>query len=120
MAPKESRASKIVEFEDGKFWFHKKSNVITVGITLDALDSLGDIEKVSLPSEGDDFSKDDVIVEVDGSDHKLKVVTPASGFVTEVNEALADDPSILNEDPIDEGWLVKIELQDATELTEYL
>lgn len=120
MSAKESRAGSIVDFNDGKLWFQKKSNILTIGITLDALDDVGDIEGVNLPNEGDDFDKDDVIAEIDGSSDTLKVYTPAAGFVTEVNAAVSDDTQILNEDPIDEGWLVKIEIQDESDLKEHL
>jgi glycine cleavage system H protein len=120
MSAKESRAGSIIEYNDGKLWFQKKSGTLTIGITLDALDALGDIEGVNLPGDGDDFDKDDVICEIDGSDDTLKVYSPAAGFVTEVNEALSEDTQILNEDPIDEGWLVKIEIQDESDLKEYL
>ncbi len=120
MAKKESRISKIVEFNDGKFWFHKKNNVITVGITHDALDTLGEAESISLPSEGDDFNKDDIVCEIAGGGRELKITLPASGFITEVNESLIEDITILNEDPIDEGWLVKLEFEDDSELAEYL
>ncbi|MEW6057649.1 MAG: glycine cleavage system protein H [Bdellovibrionota bacterium] len=120
MSAKQSRAANIVEFNDGKLWFQKKSNILTLGITLDGLDETGEVEGIHLPEEGDDFDKDDVICEIDGAEGALKVYTPAAGFVTEVNTALADDTQILNEDPIDEGWLVKIEIQDDSDLKEYL
>ena len=120
MSAKESRAGSIIEFNDGKLWFQKKSGVVTVGITLSALDEIGEAEEIELPNEGDDFDKDDVICEISGSDGSVKVYAPAAGFVTEVNAPIAEDIEILNEDPIDEGWLVKLEIQDDTDLKEYL
>ena len=120
MAAKESRAGSIIEYNDGKLWFHKKNNIVTIGITLNALDDTGEIEGISLPAEGDDFDKDDVVCEVDGSDGTMKVYAPAAGFVLEVNEPISEDVQILNEDPIDEGWLVKLEIQDDTDLKEYV
>jgi glycine cleavage system H protein len=120
MAAKESRAASIIDYDEGKLWFQKKSNTIIIGITVEALDEIGGADGVSLPEVGDDFDKDDVICEIDGEDGSLKVYTPAAGFVTEINEALAEDMEILNEDPIDEGWLVKLEIQDDTDLKEYL
>ncbi len=120
MAAKESRSGSLIEYNDGKLWFHKKLNVVTIGITLSALDDTGDIEGISLPSEGDDFDKDDIVCEIDGADGSMKVVAPAAGFVLEVNDPISEDVQILNEDPIDEGWLVKLEIQDDTDLKEYL
>lgn len=120
MSAKQSRSGSIIEYNDGKLWFHKKLNTITVGVTLNALDELGDVEAINLPGDGDDFDKDDVLCEIDGSDSNIKVYAPAAGFVTEVNQSAADDPQIVNEDPIDEGWLVKLEIQDESDLKEYL
>jgi glycine cleavage system H protein len=120
MSGKTSRAASIIEFNDGKLWFQKKNNILTLGITLDGLDELGEVEGLNLPSDGDDFDKDDIVCEIDGSDGNIKVNTPAAGFVLEVNTALNDDLQILNEDPIDEGWLIKLEIQDESDLKEYL
>lgn len=117
---KESRLSKIIEYNDGKLWFVKKSDSLTIGITNNALDEIGDIEAIDLPGEGDDFDKDDVLCEIDGSQGNFKVYAPAAGFITEVNSPVAEDLSILAEDPIDEGWLVKMEFQDEADLKEYL
>jgi glycine cleavage system H protein len=96
MSAKQSRAGSIIEFNDGKLWFQKKNNVLTIGLTLDALDEIGEVEGVNLPSGGDDFDKDDVICEVDGADGSIKVYTPAAGIVSEVNSPLTDDIEILN------------------------
>jgi|SRR6516162_5128882 glycine cleavage system H protein len=120
MSAKESRAASIIEFNEGKLWFQKKSGVVTIGITLAALDEIGDVEDIDLPSEGDDVDKDDILCEISGADGVIKVYAPAAGFVTAVNEPLKEDVEILNEDPIDEGWLVKLEIQDESDLKEYL
>ena len=94
--------------------------MITVGITLDALDTLGEAESISLPAEGDDFNKDDIVCEIEGGGRSIKITLPATGFVSEINEQLVEDITILNEDLIDEGWLVKLEIEDESELAEYL
>ena len=120
MSAKESRAARIIEYNDGKLWFHKKSNIVTIGVTINALDETGDVEGINLPDEGDDFDKDDIVCELDGADGGLKVYTPAAGFVVEVNASVAEDTQIINEDPVDEGWLVKLEIQDDSDLKEYL
>lgn len=120
MAAKESRASKIVEYNDGKLWFHHKAGIVTIGITLSALDDLGDVESIDLPSDGDDFDKEDTVCTIEGSDGSVSVFSPAAGFVVEVNEPVGEDHEILSEDPIDEGWLVKLEIQDDSDLKEYI
>ena len=120
MSPKESRSSKIIEYHDGKFWFHKKLNVLIIGLTQEGLESIGEAQSVQLPEKGDDFSKEDVICEIDGTDGGLQIPAPAGGFISEINDSLTADVSILNEDPIDEGWLVKIEMEDESDLKEFL
>ena len=120
MAAKESRAAKIVEYGDGKFWFHDKGGVVTIGITLAALDEIGDVESVDLPSDGDDFDKDDTVCTIEGADGSISLFSPAAWFVVEVNEPVGEDHEILSEDPIDEGWLVKLEIQDDSDLKEYV
>lgn len=120
MSQKESRSSKLIPYEDGKFWFHKKGSILTIGISADALETIGEAEAVQLPEEGDEVSKDDSIAEVDGVDGALTIYSPVSGTITEVNSALEEDIAVLNEDSIDEGWLVKLKIADEDELKEYL
>jgi glycine cleavage system H protein len=112
--------AKIIEYHDEKLWFQKKSNILTLGITVSSVDEIGDIEEVRLPSDGDDFDKDDIVCEIVGSAGRIQLYTPAAGFVIAVNSVLESDPAILAEDPIDEGWIVQIEIQDDTDLKEYL
>lgn len=112
-------APKSGEYAEGSLWFTRKNNVITVGITASALDEIGDVEGVELPTEKDDFTKDDVIATVEGSQGSVEVTTPASGVVLEINSGLTSDPSLIAEDPTEEGWLVKLEIQDKSDLKEY-
>ncbi len=108
-----------VEFHDGKLWFRVEGPYVVVGITHAALDELGEVKDLELPSEGDDFTKDDILCEISGSDGSIKVYSPASGFVADLNSTLSDNPSLIEEDPFDEGWLVKLEIEDSTELKEH-
>ena len=118
--PKKSRAANIVEYDEGRFWFHHKDGVVTLGLTVTAIDEIGSIDSVSLPADGDDFDKSDIVCEVEGEEGKVALSAPAAGFVTEVNTSVESDTAILAEDPIDEGWLVKLEIQDETDLKEFL
>jgi glycine cleavage system H protein len=113
IAPKEG------EFQDGKLWFHRKLSHVTVGLTMAAIEEIGPVESVSLPSDGDDFEKGDVVATVEGTNGTLEVTAPAAGFVKEMNEALNEEPDIVSEDPLEEGWLVKLEVQDTSDLKEY-
>lgn len=112
-------APKNGEFMDGKLWFHRKGSAVTVGVTSLAIEEVGAVESVDLPSEGDDFEKGDVIATVDGTNGKLEVTAPASGFVQEVNEAVSSEPDVVSDDPLEEGWLIKLEVQDTSDLKEF-
>jgi glycine cleavage system H protein len=113
-------APKNGEFLEGKLWFQRKGSLLTVGLTNVAVEEVGSVQSIEFPDEGDDFDKGDVVVTVDGSNGKLEVVTPAAGIVQEINEAAQSEPDMVSEDPLEEGWLIKIEIQDTTDLKEYL
>lgn len=90
--------------------------VVVVGVTEYAAEKLGDIVYVELPKEGDDVTKDETFGFVESTKSVSDLFAPVSGSVTEVNESLVDSPEIVNEDPWDEGWMIKIEMSDASEL----
>jgi glycine cleavage system H protein len=113
VAPKEG------EFQEGKGWFSRKGSILTLGLTPTGIEEIGTVEKVELPEEGDDFEKGNVVVTLDGSNGKLELITPATGMVQELNEALSDEPEIVTEDPLEEGWLVKLEIEDSSDLKEF-
>lgn len=113
-------APKNGEFCEGKLWFQRKGTTVTVGMTSLAIEEVGDVETVEFPNEGDDFEKGDVVVTVDGSGGKFEVITPASGIIQEVNEAAKEAPDVVSEDPLEEGWLVKLEIQDPSDLKEFV
>ena len=112
-------APKNGEFFDGKLWFQRRGSVLTLGLTSNAVEELGSVESLELPNEGDDFDRGDVVVTVEGSQGKVEVITPAAGLVTEVNEGAQQEPDRVTEDPLEEGWLVKLQMQDLSDLNEY-
>ena len=112
-------APKTGEFLEGKLWFQRKGTALTVGLTNLAVDEVGAVESIEFPSEGDDFDKGEVVVTVDGSHGKLEVITPAAGIIQEINEAAKEEPEMVTEDPLEEGWLFKLEIQDSSDLKEY-
>ena len=103
--------------------------VVIVGITDFAQDKIGDITFVELPEEGDELEKAASFGEIEHHKGVEEVYSPVSGKVFEVNSALAELPELVNQDPFDEGWLIKVEpnnlsdlddLMDADEYREYL
>ena len=87
-----------------------------VGITVHAQDALGDVVFVDLPVVGTSFAQGDVAGVVESVKAAADVYAPLSGEITEVNEALRDDPSLANTDPLGAGWFFKMKLSDPSEL----
>jgi len=112
-------APKNGEFLEGKLWFQRKGSVLTVGLTSMAVEEVGSVESIEFPDTGDDFDKGEVVATIDGSNGKIEVIAPAAGIVHEVNEAAQGEPDMVTEDPLEEGWLFKLEIQDTSDLKEF-
>lgn len=96
-------------------WIKVEGDTALVGITDFAQTHLGDIVYVELPEVGDEISKEDSFASVESVKTAADVNMPASGKVEEVNEALNDDPALINNDCY-ANWMIKISLSDAGEL----
>ena len=90
--------------------------VATVGITAYAQEALGDVVFVDLPAVGTDYAQKEVAGVVESVKAAADVYMPVGGEVIEVNEALRDDPSLANSDPMGAGWFFKVKLSDASQL----
>ncbi len=101
-------------------WVRLKGNVATLGITDYAQDQLGDIVFVELPEEGEEVEKGDTFGVVESTKSVSDLYLPVSGKVIEVNDPLLDSPEIVNEDSYGEGWMIRIEMDDKTELEDLL
>ena len=91
-------------------WIRIEGNTATVGITDYAQKALGDITFVELPTVGQDIAKSDEVGCVESSKAASSIYAPAGGKVVEVNDALEDQPELVNADPYDGGWMYKLEL----------
>jgi glycine cleavage system H protein len=90
-------------------------SVATLGITWFAQDALGEVVFFDPPPPGTLVTKDEPYAEVESVKAVSDVIAPLSGEIVEVNEALANDPQAINDDPYGEGWLVKVRLADPSE-----
>lgn len=88
----------------------------TIGITEFAQGELGDIVFVELEDEGFKFSADDTFGTVEAVKTVSELYAPVDGEIAEVNEALEDNPEIVNEAPYGAGWMVKIKIKDSSQL----
>ncbi len=89
---------------------------VRVGITDFAQDALGDIVYVQLPEVGSTVRAGDSCGELESTKSVSALFAPVNGTVTAVNEALADQPDLVNTDPYGEGWLLDIDVEDADEV----
>ena len=80
-----------------------------VGLTDYAIEQLGDIVFLELPEVGASFNKGDVFATVESVKAASEIYMPISGTITEINDAVVNTPEILNENPYEEGWLVKVD-----------
>jgi glycine cleavage system H protein len=92
-------------------WIRKvEDSLVQIGITDYAQDQLGDIVFVELPEVGATVAKDDILVEVESTKSVGEVYAPFPGTVTAVNQAVADNPELVNQSPYDQAWLVTLSL----------
>jgi glycine cleavage system H protein len=108
-----------IKYTEEQVWIRTEggnSDLATIGITHHAQDALGDIVFVDLPEIGKSITQKDVAGIVESVKTAADVYMPASGVVTEVNEALRADPSLANTAPLEAGWFFKVKLTDSSEL----
>lgn len=97
-----------------------EEDIYTVGITDFAQGELGDIVYLELPGVGESFAKGETFGTVEAVKAVSDLFMPAGGEVVAVNEALADDPSLVNSDPYGGGWMIRVRLNDASEIDSLL
>ncbi|WP_347358668.1 glycine cleavage system protein H [Bdellovibrio sp.] len=96
----------------GYLWVRQEDGVITIGINEDGLEDFESIASVDLPAENEQVEEDVVIGTLETNDGPLDIYTPIAGTVVEVNSQVIDDPSLIMEDPYEEGWLIRIEADE--------
>ena len=101
-------------------WVRVDGNVATVGITDYAQDSLGDVVYVELPKVGDDFAANESFGSVESVKAVSEVFSPVSGEIVGINEALADTPEKVNQDPYGDGWMIRVQMSNAGEVDSML
>ena len=97
-------------------WISVDGNIATVGITGYAQDQLGDVVFVEIETEGEDLDQEEVFGTVEAVKTVSDLMMPVAGKVIEVNEELADDPGLVNSEPYGKGWMIKVEMSDASQL----
>ena len=101
-------------------WVKIEGNTVTIGITEYAKSELGDIVFVELPETDDDIEEGESFGSVESVKTVSELYAPVSGKVVETNDELEDSPEFVNESPYEKAWMVKVELNDESQLDELM
>ena len=101
-----------LKFLDSHEWIKVDDNTVIVGISDHAQNELGEVVFVELPAIGDEFTSGDEAAVVESVKAASEVYTPISGEVIEVNDALEENPELVNTSPYEEGWFFKLKVSD--------
>lgn len=109
-----------MKYTEDHEWLRDEDEVIVVGITEHAAEQLGDVVFVELPDEGATVTKDDEIVVIESVKAASDILAPVDGEITEVNDAIVENPAMVNEDPLGNAWFFKIRPSDRSQLDDLM
>ena len=101
-------------------WAYIKNGKAQIGITDYAQKMLGDIVFVDLPDKEQEVEAGETLANIESVKNVAPIYSPVTGTVVETNEELQDDPSVVNEDPYDAGWIAVLEMKDPTEVEDLM
>jgi glycine cleavage system H protein len=101
-------------------WIRMDGDEIVVGVTDFAQGELGDVVFIEIETEGESLSKGDTFGTIEAVKTVSDLYMPVDGEVVEVNSALEDTPELVNSEPYESGWMIKIKLSDPSQLNELL
>ena len=110
----------MLKFTKDHEWLRIDGDVATVGITQYAQEQLGDLVFVELPAPGASVQKGAAAAVVESVKAASDVYAPVSGEITEVNQAIVEQPGLVNSDPMGGGWFFKIRISDLSQLDELM
>lgn len=109
-----------LRYTDSHEWLKIQDNKAIIGITDHAQSELTDIVFVELPEIGKEIHKGDELCVVESVKSVSEIYSPISGKIVDVNKKLDDSPEIINESPYDDGWIVKFEIKDKSDINNLL
>ena len=109
-----------MKFTEEHEWLLEEGELIVVGITEHAAEQLGDVVFVELPDTGTEVTKDEEIVVIESVKAASDILAPLDGEIVEVNEALGDNPGLVNEDAQGGAWFFKIKPSDLSPMDDYM
>lgn len=109
-----------MKFTEEHEWLRLEDDLVIVGITEHASEQLGDIVFVELPEDGTEVVKDDEVAVIESVKAASDILAPLDGEIVEVNSAIVDTPSLVNDDPMGEAWFFKMKIEDVSVLDELM
>ncbi len=106
--------------EEHEYVKRGENDVVIIGITDYAQGELGDVVYIDLPAVGTTFGKTEVFGQLEAVKAVSELFSPLAGEVIEINQALDGDPSLVNQDPYGEGWMIKVRVSDAAAVDQLL
>ena len=101
-------------------WVMIEGDVGTIGVTDFAAGELGDVVFVELPEPGSEFSQGDTVGTIESVKAVADLYLPVSGEIVAINDAVVDSPELVNSDPLEEGWMIKVKLSEMSEVDELM
>jgi glycine cleavage system H protein len=113
---------KYLKFSKDHEWanWDEEDGIVTVGITDYAQNKIGDITYIELPEEDEEVEKGTSFAEIEHHKGVEEVYCPVGGRIVEVNSALVESPELINQDPYEDGWLIKVEANDPSDLEDLM
>ena len=115
-----SNAGSLYFTKEHEWVLFDEDNIATIGITDFAQESLGDITYVQLPKEGDSIRRNDPFGVVESVKAVSDLYAPVTGRVVEINQPVVAAPELINQDPMDDGWMVKVEFKGEPDTTDLM
>ena len=109
-----------MKYTEDHEWLRAEGSEIVIGITQHAAEQLGDVVFVELPEIGESKSKGDELAVIESVKAAAEINAPFDGEIVAVNEKLADNPALVNEDPLGEGWFIRVNVADAAVINSFL
>tara|TARA_Y100000590_G_C15507714_1_gene934184 strand:+ start:62 stop:466 length:405 start_codon:yes stop_codon:yes gene_type:complete len=97
-------------------WVHIDNDIATIGVTDFAQSELGDIIFIEFPNQGDVFKQHESVGTLEAVKTVADIYSPVSGSIVEINSDLDSNPELINSDPYNDGWIVKIKIEDSSEI----
>ena len=109
-----------MKYTEDHEWLRVEGNLVVVGITEHAAEQLGDVVFVELPETETQVAKGDEVSVIESVKAASDILAPVDGEIVEVNEALTDNPGLVNEDPLGDAWFFKMKIDDLAVLDDFM